>query len=38
MAEREEVERGKDLGVQSYITRPFDPEELLDAVRAGLED
>ena len=36
MAEREDIQKGRDLGVDSYITKPFDPEDLLAAVRAGL--
>jgi DNA-binding response OmpR family regulator len=37
MAEREDIQKGRELGVDSYITKPFDPEELVGAVRARLE-
>jgi CheY-like chemotaxis protein len=37
MAEREDIQKGRDLGVDSYITKPFDPEDLLSAARAELE-
>jgi CheY-like chemotaxis protein len=36
MAEREDIEKGRALGVKSYITKPFDPEDLLAAVRSEL--
>ncbi len=36
MAGREDIEKGRALGVESYITKPFDPEDLLEAVRAEL--
>jgi DNA-binding response OmpR family regulator len=35
-AEREDVSKGIDLGAEEYITKPFDPQELLLAVRARL--
>jgi len=35
-AEKEDVLRGKDLGAEDYITKPFEPQELLVAVRARL--
>ena len=37
MAEREDIQRGRELGVERYITKPFDPEDLLEAVRVSLE-
>jgi CheY-like chemotaxis protein len=37
MAEREDIQKGRDLGVDSYITKPFDPEDLLAATRRELE-
>lgn len=36
-AEREDVLKGKGMGVEEYITKPFDPQELLVAVRARLD-
>lgn len=30
-------ERARELGVRYYIRKPYDPEELLDAVRRALE-
>ena len=36
MAESEDIEKGCALGVESYITKPFDPEDLLAAARSGL--
>lgn len=37
MAEREDIQKGRDLGVDSYITKPFDPEDLLETVRTELK-
>jgi two-component system sensor histidine kinase/response regulator len=36
-AEREDVLKGKRLGAEDYLTKPFDPQELAIAVRARLE-
>ena len=36
-AEREDVSKGKELGVEDYIIKPFEPQELLRVVRARLE-
>ena len=37
MAEREDIQRGRELGVERYITKPFEPGDLLEAVRTSLE-
>jgi CheY-like chemotaxis protein len=36
-AEEGDVLKGKTLGVEDYITKPFGPQELVVAVRAWLE-
>jgi signal transduction histidine kinase len=36
LAERQDRLRGKALGVESYLTKPVDPEELLITIRARL--
>lgn len=36
-AESVDVEKGRELGVEGYITKPFDPDRLLATVRAVLE-
>lgn len=35
-AERDDILRGKSLGVEDYITKPFNPDELLVVVRSRL--
>jgi len=35
-ADKEDVLMGRSLGAEDYITKPFDPQELLVAVRARL--
>ena len=35
-AERDDILRGKSLGAEDYLTKPFDPEELLVAVKSRL--
>ncbi len=32
-AQEADLRRGRGLGVDAYLTKPFDPEELLDMVR-----
>jgi len=32
-AQEADVRRGKGIGVDAYLTKPFDPDELIDAVR-----
>jgi CheY-like chemotaxis protein len=36
-AEKEDVLKGISLGVEDYITKPFDSHELVAAVRSALE-
>ena len=36
-AAKEDVSKGKDMGAEGYITKPFDPDALLEAISAQLE-
>ena len=35
-AQQLDIDRGKDIGVDDYVTKPFDPMELVDRVNAVL--
>jgi DNA-binding response OmpR family regulator len=35
-ADRSDIRQGMDLGADDYLTKPFTPQEVLDAVRARL--
>lgn len=37
-ATKDDVFKGEELGAEGYITKPFDPNVLLEAIRAQLED
>lgn len=37
MAQEADIRRGRDIGVEAYLTKPFDPDELIALVR-GLAD
>ena len=36
-SDRSDEERGHEVGGLGYITKPFDPEELIDRIREVLE-
>ena len=36
-AEQKDILQGKEMGAEDYLTKPFDPQELLVAVRARLK-
>ena len=35
-AERADILKGKELGAEDYLTKPFDPQELVVAIRSRL--
>jgi len=36
-AESKDLLKGQELGVEGYITKPFDPQKLLETIRALIE-
>jgi CheY-like chemotaxis protein len=36
-AQQSDIDRGRTFGVQAYLTKPFDPSELLDVVERILD-
>jgi DNA-binding response OmpR family regulator len=37
LAQQADVELGQELGVDDYVTKPFDPDEVLKSIRRVLE-
>lgn len=37
-AQEADIQRGEKIGVDAYLTKPFDPDELIDIVRRLFED
>ncbi|MCQ6958761.1 response regulator [Mucilaginibacter aquariorum] len=37
-AEKKDVEAGLEMGASGYIRKPFEPEELFDAIRRSLKE
>lgn len=37
-AQESDIQRGERIGVDAYLTKPFDPDELIDVVRRMVAD
>jgi CheY-like chemotaxis protein len=37
-AQQADLQRGEQIGVDAYLTKPFDPDQLIDIVRRLAED